>query len=243
MKFLIWFVYLSIASGLMLLLSGASMATTVTGAASAAMFFTMAIYGGAIFFARLTCKWWSARSGHSPSSKKILHTEHSTGTTVPGRLPGEIVEVYRQPKKRTALSRPVGTIFVLISCAVFLLSIGFSAWSWWSAKSEYRTMAEEAQKSYESRIPAIRSAAYDDGYAAGIEDGRSSDASIQRRLANLRDAAELEFCRNNAVFVTVSGEKYHCYGCHHLTGHRYFIYNIELAKEMGYEPCSDCWGG
>ena len=46
-------------------------------------------------------------------------------------------------------------------------------------------MAEEAQKSYESRIPAIRSAAYDDGYAAGIEDGRSSDASIQRRLANL----------------------------------------------------------
>ena len=56
MKFLIWFVYLSIASGLMLLLSGASMATTVTGAASAAMFFTMAIYGGAIFFARLTCK-------------------------------------------------------------------------------------------------------------------------------------------------------------------------------------------
>ena len=67
-------------------------------------------------------------------------------------------------------------------------------------------MAEEAQKSYESRIPAIRSAAYDDGYAAGIEDGRSSDASIQRRLANLRDSAELEFYRSNVVFVTVSGE-------------------------------------
>lgn len=77
----------------------------------------------------------------------------------------------------------------------------------------------------------------------GLKMGDHLTLLFKGRLANLRDSAELEFYRSNAVFVTVSGEKYHCYGCHHLTGHRYFIYNIELAKEMGYEPCSDCWGG
>lgn len=229
MKILIWFLYLAVASVLSIFLVPlANTAATLEGSALFAGFITVLIYGSAIAGARSTCKFLQKRKGPG-------YTVQATGSS-----PQEVVEVYRPSKKRTMLSRPSGSILILVT-VVCLLSIGFSAWSWLSTKSEYRAMAEETQESYENRIPAIRSAAYDDGYAAGLAEGESSDASIQRRLANLRDAAELEFYRSNAVFVTVSGEKYHCYGCHHLTGHRYFIYNIDLAREMGYEPCSDCW--
>lgn len=230
MKFLIWFLYLAAASVVsFFLLPLANTAVTPGGSALFAGFITVVIYGSAIAGARATCKWLQKRKSPGPSAKE------------PDSSPQEIIEVYRQPAGHRILRRSSRSVWALAACAVCLLSVVFSIWSWWSAKNEYRAMAEEAQALYESQIPAIRSAAYDDGYADGVMEGKSSDASIQRRLVNLRDAAELEFYRSNAVFVTVSGEKYHCYGCHHLTGHRYFIYNIDLAKEMGYEPCSDCW--
>ncbi len=235
MKFLIWFIYLAVASGLTtLLLSVTSTAATVTGGASAAMFFAMAIYGGAIFFARLTCRWWGAKSGHSPGSKKILHAAHSAGATVPDRLPGEIVEVYRQPipKRDYSFLFSPGFIAVYIASAVLLVIVA-SVLSWKlsvaRAHEEYQSELSQAWSQSQKDMQMARRASYDLGYEHGCEETE----------AELRN--ELEFYRDNAVIVTESGEKYHKYGCYHLLGSRYYIYNVELAESFGYTPCSDCW--
>ena len=37
------------------------------------------------------------------------------------------------------------------------------------------------------------------------------------------------------------GYRYHHYGCHHIAGREYWIYNTELAEYKGYSPCIDCW--
>lgn len=53
---------------------------------------------------------------------------------------------------------------------------------------------------------------------------------------------ELDFWDDHAVIVTSSeGEKYHRYSCYHWKGSSFYIYNIELAEYMGYEPCEDCF--
>ena len=51
----------------------------------------------------------------------------------------------------------------------------------------------------------------------------------------------LDYLSSNAVFVTETGNKYHRYYCDFLGARSYWIYNIELAESMGYEPCSECW--
>ena len=69
------------------------------------------------------------------------------------------------------------------------------------------------------------SAGYDDGYI----DGEQADLD------------ELTFYRDNAVLITLGGEKYHRWGCFHVSGRSYLIYNVELAEFRGYTPCLDCW--
>ena len=82
-------------------------------------------------------------------------------------------------------------------------------------------------------MQAARSASYDLGSIRGYEKAEEEIAA--------ESYDELNFYRNNAVIVTLNGEKFRCWGCYHLDGRRYFIYNIELAESMGYEPCADCW--
>ena len=90
---------------------------------------------------------------------------------------------------------------------------------------EIESLEDESRNSYDLGYDA----GYDEGYADGFEESEAETAD------------ELDFYRNNAVIVTVSGEKFHCWGCYHLEGRRYYIYNVELAEDMGYEPCADCW--
>ena len=130
MKFLIWFVYLAIASILnSLLLSLVDTSASLQGVMLFSFFITVAVYGAAIFFAKTTCNWYAKKKNKCTPMQFVPSTRI---TQVPTSQ--EIVEVYRQPKNRVALSHPTGTILVLISCLICLLSIGFSAWSWWSAK-------------------------------------------------------------------------------------------------------------
>ena len=70
---------------------------------------------------------------------------------------------------------------------------------------------------------------YDEGYDEGYDDGL------------LEHRPERVFFRNYACIVTTSGSKYHHYGCYHIEGRSFYIYNIELAKSKGYTPCLDCW--
>lgn len=225
MKFLIWFVYLAIASILnSLLLSLVDTSASLQGVMLFSFFITVAVYGAAIFFAKTTCNWYAKKKNKCTPMQFVPSTRI---TQVPTSQ--EIVEVYRQPKNRVALSRPTSTILVLISCLICLLSIGFSAWSWWSAKSEYTIMAEEINEMCNQRIKTVGSANYDRGYTHGYNAAKEETAS------------ELAFYRENAVIVTENGEKFHCWGCYHLDGRRYLIYNVELAESLGYEPCADCW--
>ena len=55
------------------------------------------------------------------------------------------------------------------------------------------------------------------------------------------DLEEITFYRNNAVLVTLGGEKYHRWGCPHVSGRSYLIYNVGFAELKGYTPCLDCW--
>lgn len=90
-------------------------------------------------------------------------------------------------------------------------------------------LAEGSEKWYESGYADGVEVGAEDGYEDGYNDGVSEYLS------------EVRFHRRNACFVTISGERYHHWNCSHLTGHRYYIYNIELALSKGYLPCLDCW--
>lgn len=105
---------------------------------------------------------------------------------------------------------------------------------------------------------------YDEGHSKGYSDAESK---YSKTITNLRDEIdefdekiaslqeysdflenyfddtidEWAFFHDYSVIVTTTGSKYHHYGCSHLDGHRYYIYNIELAESKGYAPCLDCW--
>lgn len=51
---------------------------------------------------------------------------------------------------------------------------------------------------------------------------------------------EYEFYHQRACIVTDAGAKYHRYGCGALNYDQFWIYNIENARYLGYEPCSHC---
>ena len=80
-------------------------------------------------------------------------------------------------------------------------------------------------------------AGWDEGTITGAEDGYS-DGYLNGILEYIQ---EVTFFRNNACIVTTAGSKYHHWGCYHIAGRRYYIYNIELAQSKGYTPCLDCW--
>lgn len=72
---------------------------------------------------------------------------------------------------------------------------------------------------------------------------RAADRSEELRdiSKELNDMSrELSFWRRYAVIVKRTGEKYHTYGCQYVEGREFWIYNIEAAEGMGYEPCSVC---
>lgn len=85
----------------------------------------------------------------------------------------------------------------------------------------------------------------DRSYDLGYEDGRESMAILRETIRDLNDEIqshneELSFWREHAVICTTEGTKYHHYGCPHIEGRRFYIYNIENAEYYGYQPCLDC---
>ena len=96
MKFLIWFVYLAIASILnSLLLSLVDTSASLQGVMLFSFFITVAVYGAAIFFAKTTCNWYAKKKNKCTPMQFVPSTRI---TQVPTSQ--EIVEVYRQPKNR-----------------------------------------------------------------------------------------------------------------------------------------------
>lgn len=82
---------------------------------------------------------------------------------------------------------------------------------------------------------------YMDGFEEGKEVGRAGGYKCGYILGQSSNAQELYFYREHACVVTTAGEKYHRWDCYHISGREFYIYNIEKAEVLGYEPCLDCW--
>ena len=98
-------------------------------------------------------------------------------------------------------------------------------------------LEEQYHDRYEEGYDEGYDAGRDDAYSTGYEDGETDCRSA------IVSAYSGEFCffRNYACIVTEKGSRYHHYGCYHILGREYYIYNIELAEYKGYTPCLDCW--
>ena len=93
------------------------------------------------------------------------------------------------------------------------------------------------QKIWEVAYIVGQHGGYGAGYSAGLDAGYDDGYSDGEQA----DLEEITFYRNNAVLVTLGGEKYHRWGCPHVSGRSYLIYNVGLAELKGYTPCLDCW--
>lgn len=115
---------------------------------------------------------------------------------------------------------------VLFMCVLFLLACAAS----YACFSAFQS-AERA-KSLEQEIESLEreNAALQKRY----------QTAAQARDDLLEETQELAFWWRYAVIVTREGEKYHTYGCQYIQGREFWIYNVDAAIDMGYEPCSVC---
>ena len=83
------------------------------------------------------------------------------------------------------------------------------------------------------------------GYNQGFESGKSEGYTNGYNKGytyyeEIKD--EYLFFHRYAVITTTTGKKYHRYGCYHIKGRSFYIFNIEAAEGRGYTPCLDCYG-
>lgn len=76
-----------------------------------------------------------------------------------------------------------------------------------------------------------------------LSQNESLDSDMQHyrtKYFNMKD--EYNFYENHACIVSsVAGEKYHRYSCQYVDNFtEFYIFNINYAESLGYEPCSVC---
>jgi hypothetical protein len=152
------------------------------------------------------------------------------------------IEPNRKPVRRDVVGYQLATFILVCASVLFALRCG-------SASSEVEQLQAQLEEQYHDRYEEgyadAESTAYESGYDVGCKDGYSTgyaDGDAAGRSAILSTYYnELRFFRNGACIVTEEGYRYHHYGCHHIAGREYWIYNTELAEYKGYSPCIDCW--
>lgn len=80
-----------------------------------------------------------------------------------------------------------------------------------------------------------------DGYHSGYDDGRGVGYNCGYLEGYNKISEEYEFFHSHAGIVVRNSKRYHRYGCYHIDGKDFRIYNIEAAKGEGYTPCADCF--
>lgn len=152
------------------------------------------------------------------------------------------IEPNRKPVRRDVVGYQLA-IFILV-CASVLLALRYG-----SASAEVDGLQAQLEEQYYGRYSDgyadAEGTAYESGYDAGYKDGYSAghaagDAAGRSAILSAY-YDELRFFRNGACIVTEEGYRYHHYGCYHIAGREYWIYNTELAEYKGYSPCIDCW--
>ena len=139
------------------------------------------------------------------------------------------------------------SVFAIIACVVVVAAFLWSISSLNEARDENESLKNEIDLLERNAEHSANLVAVRDDRIKELSEKLDELRSVDRENLILKiriDAMseELEFWRDSAVIVTLAGEKYHTYDCYHIDGRRYFIYNIELAKTKGYQPCLDCIG-
>lgn len=148
-----------------------------------------------------------------------------------------------------------GTIVVLSLLLVLYLLFSMHSSGYASGLEEGR--AESWDLGYEAGYDAGREAGYENGasagykggyddgwdlgYSAGFSEGAEIGYGDGWDDAEDNYAQEYRFFRERSCIVTEEGYRYHHYGCYHIDGRNFWIYNVELAEAKGYSPCLDCW--
>lgn len=146
--------------------------------------------------------------------------------------------IEEQPKNTLKI---INIVLILLSivllCTVALLINKYNA----SAKTiaEYESTIDKQKEAI-----ATLSKQYID-YVKETEDLSNEIETLQSKnseLVNVLIDTDIErsFWHEYAVIVTSTGSKYHTYGCQHVDGQKFWIYNIEAAKAKGYTACLDC---
>ena len=182
----------------------------------------------------------------SPLAVHYQNTEYPIQKVYRDKATEEVVPVAQNRKVKSSRRDVVGyqfAVFILV-CLLVLLTLRYGSVS--NDVQQLQAQLEvQYHDGYEEGYIDAESTAYESGYDAGCEDGYSTgyaDGDADGRSAALSAYyKELRFFRNGACIVTEEGYRYHHYGCYHLVGREYWIYNTELAEYKGYSPCLDCW--
>lgn len=133
-------------------------------------------------------------------------------------------EDFKEPGK----PKDIGTILVLLFLCAAVVGVILFVY-----------LSENQNSALEERIEQLEIQIEDKNKT--IESLRKKNNDLSAKVNKYEDA--YNFYYNYAVLVTESGEKYHRYDCQYVQGRSFWIYNIDAAKGMGYEPCSACFGG
>lgn len=189
---------------------------------------------GVYFFPRLIIKSVENKRASAPPDTPAVHQDEPS--VEPAPLPECSTVEAPVPKRKY---KPIRRDVAGYQLAVFCLSVVavLSVLNYFSMRSDADALQAQLEEQYHDRYEEgysdAESVSYDNGYDAGRQDGVAEGYNI------LYD--EASFFRENACFVTPGGNCYHHYGCPHISGSEYWIYNIELAESKGYTPCLDCW--
>lgn len=137
-------------------------------------------------------------------------------------------EKMREAPKTGAATKgvPIWVAALLGTGCVILSVLCITIWAWAGNKvKELETLNHQLKTNYQTE--------------KNIEKGLSGRLDRLSEIMSERDEERI-FWKDYAVIVTEAGEKYHTYGCQYIQGRDFWIYNIDAAIGMGYEPCSTC---
>mgnify|MGYP001623789693 FL=1 len=121
---------------------------------------------------------------------------------------------------------PIWVVALLGTGCVILSVLCITIWTWAGNKvEELETLNHQLETKYQTE--------------KNIEKSLSERLDRLSEIMSERDEERI-FWKDYAVIVTEAGEKYHTYGCQYIQGRDFWIYNIDAAIGMGYEPCSTC---
>lgn len=135
-------------------------------------------------------------------------------------------------------------VFLVVCCIVSLIGVGYLYYSREDAYDDYAVLYGQA-KDLQEELAEVSSDLSGEIAMRQVSENklRKSEnklADVQRKLSLIEN--EYDFFHDHAVIVTANaGKKYHHYSCDHIAGRDFYIYNTELAKYKGYEPCADCF--